>query len=580
MATQTKDAIKTPQPPRGYPDLHDHIETLRERGLLVVIDREISKTTEMHPLVRWQFRGGIAEKDRKAFLFTNVTDGKGRKYDIPVLVCGIAGNREIYSIGMGSALEDVQETWIRALNNPIPPRVVTTAPCQEIVYQGKDLVTGYGLDALPVPISSPGFDAAPYTTSSHWITKHPETGVQNMGNYRGMLKAPNRIGFNPAVELRAGAYEHWNRYKALGEPMPAAIALGGPPAISYTAVQKVPETLDELAVTGGLMGEPLNVVKAKTVDLLIPAEAEIVIEGYINTECLEPEAPFGEYHGYMCLPEYNGFMDVTCITRRKDAVLTSWVSQLPPSESTCIKRPAYEAALMQFLRDTLGIKTSRGQPAVVRVVCHEPCTSLQKVQILQFRKGTLRSEIWRALNGTAALRQADGKWVIAVDEDVDPNNMDAVFWAMSYRCKPQRDVRILLDQDQGSGPRSMVETEDAAVLIDATLKEAYPPVSLPKREFMERAREIWQELELPELAPQWPWYGYDLGQWNDALERQAQLALKEDHWQTGDWAAQHRRTDVAMNTEVRWLDDKIGVGETGMSDADDDDDTPLWPHFG
>ena len=579
MATRTKDAGAATQPPRNYPDLHDHIETLRERGLLIVIDREINKTTEMHPLVRWQFRGGIAEKDRKAFLFTNVTDGQGRKYDIPVLVCGIAGSREIYSVGIGSPLEDIEETWIRALNNPIPPNVVEDAPCHDIVYQGKELLDGHGLDALPIPVSTPGFDAAPTTTSSHWITKHPVTGVQNMGNYRGMLKAPNRIGFNPAVELRAGAYEHWNQYKARGEPMPAAIALGGPPAISYTAVQKVPETHDELAVSGGLMGQPLNVVRAKTVDLLVPAEAEIVIEGFINTECLEPEAPFGEYHGYMCLPEYNGFMDVTCITRRSDAILTSWVSQLPPSESTCIKRPAYEAALMQFLRDTLGIKTSRGQPAVVRVVCHEPCTSLQKVQILQFRKGTLRSEIWRALNGTAALRQADGKWVIAVDEDIDPNDMDAVFWAMSYRCKPQKDVRILQDQDQGSGPRSMVETDDAAVLIDATLKEAFPPVSLPKREFMERAKVIWEELGLPEITPQWPWYGYDLGQWNDTLERQAQLALKEEHWQTGDWAAQHRRTDVGMNTEVRWLEEKIGVGETGMSNIDDEDE-PLWPHFG
>ena len=78
-------------PARNYPDLHDHIERLREEGLLVVVDREINKDTEMHPLVRWQFRGGIEEKDRKAFLFTNVTDSKGRKYDIPVLVGGLAG---------------------------------------------------------------------------------------------------------------------------------------------------------------------------------------------------------------------------------------------------------------------------------------------------------------------------------------------------------------------------------------------------------------------------------------------------------------------------------------------------------
>jgi 4-hydroxy-3-polyprenylbenzoate decarboxylase len=85
---------------RAYPDLHDHIATLRQAGLLIEVGRPINKDTEMHPLVRWQFRGGIAPEDRRAFLFTNVVDSKGRKFDIPVLVCGLAGNNRIYSLGM------------------------------------------------------------------------------------------------------------------------------------------------------------------------------------------------------------------------------------------------------------------------------------------------------------------------------------------------------------------------------------------------------------------------------------------------------------------------------------------------
>ena len=98
--------------------------------------------------------------------------------------------------------------------------------------------------------------------------------------------------------------------------------------IASAAGRRVQEHRDGQAGGGGRRGQPLNVVKAKTVDLLIPAEAEIVIEGFINTECLEPEAPFGEYHGYMCLPEYNGFMDITCITRRKDAIYHDYGSGL------------------------------------------------------------------------------------------------------------------------------------------------------------------------------------------------------------------------------------------------------------
>ena len=154
-------------------------------------------------------------------------------------------------MGMGVPLGEIKENWIRAMNNPIAPNVVDDAPSQEIVHEGADLLKGNGLDALPVPISSPGWDNAPYTTSSHFITKDPETGVQNMGNYRGMIKAPNRIGMNPSIELRTGGYIHWEEWKKRGEPMPVAIVLGCPPIVSFTAVQKMPEKLDELAVSGG-----------------------------------------------------------------------------------------------------------------------------------------------------------------------------------------------------------------------------------------------------------------------------------------------------------------------------------------
>src|SRR5467141_2530875 len=117
---------------RGYADLHEHLEALRKAGLLITVDRPINKDTEMHPLVRWQFRGGIAERDRKAFLFTNVTDSKNRKYDIPVVVGALAASREIYRIGMGCALDKINETWTRAIAHPIAPRIVKDAVCHEM----------------------------------------------------------------------------------------------------------------------------------------------------------------------------------------------------------------------------------------------------------------------------------------------------------------------------------------------------------------------------------------------------------------------------------------------------------------
>src|ERR1700677_2828852 len=121
-------------PPRSYPDLHEHLEALDAAGLLIKVDRPINKDTEMHPLVRWQFRGGIEEKDRKAFLFTNVTDSKHPTHAIPALVGAIAANEEISRIGMGVPLEKIEETWQRAMAAPIKPKLVEEAPCQEIVY--------------------------------------------------------------------------------------------------------------------------------------------------------------------------------------------------------------------------------------------------------------------------------------------------------------------------------------------------------------------------------------------------------------------------------------------------------------
>ena len=532
---------------RAYPDLHDHIAGLESAGLLIRVERPINKDTEMHPLVRWQFRGGIPEAGRKAFLFTNVIDSRGRTYEIPVVVGALAANREIYRRGIGCALEEIEARWAKAVANPVPPREVAAAPCHDLVFGGAALeADGNGLDGIPVPISTPGWDNAPYTTLSQYITRDPDTGVQNMGNYRGQVKAPRRLGMNPSLELRPGIYAHWLKYKARGEKMPAAVVLGAPPCVTFASTIKLPESLDELAVAGGLVGAPLNVARARTVDLLVPAEAEIVVEGFIDTEYLEPEAPFGESHGHVNLQEFNAFMDVTAITRRRDAVLTSIISQVTPSESSTIKRVAMEPLFLAHLRDRLGIR------GVVRVGMHEPLTNIRKVLVVQVERTVPRTEIWRALYGAASLHRAAGKYVIAVNEDIDPDDADALFWAMAYRANPALDLEVIGHRDQGHGPRSSRNGgEDASVLIDATLKEDFPPVSLPKREFMENARKIWEELGLPPLEPRSPWHGYSLGEWSEAFEEAARLATRGAYFETGKRIAQRRRKDVAMNTEVR-----------------------------
>lgn len=551
---KSSSQVKSKTAPRAYRDLHEHLAELDRQGLLITVDRPINKDTELHPLVRWQFRGGIAEPDRKAFLFTNVVNGKGKKYDIPVVVGALAATRKIYSVGMGCKIEDIGKTWSHAIANPIKPTVLKDAPCQEIVVQGKELLKpGNGVDSLPIPISTPGWDNAPYTTLSQYITKDPETGIQNMGIYRGQVKSPTRLGMNPSLENQPGIYTHWEKAKARGEKLPAAIILGCPPCVAFTSAQKLSEDTDELHVAGGLAGASINVVKCKTVDLLVPAEAEIVIEGYINTEWLEPEAPFGESHGHVNLQEFNAYMEVTAITRRKDAILTSIISQVTPSESSLIKRVALEPVFLNHLSKAMGIK------GVKKVVMHEPLTNLRKVISIVVDRKMPQTEVWRALYGAASLLRSGGKMVIAVNEDIDPDNADALLWAMSYRANFALDLQVLQNRDPGHGPRSPRNGGmDSSLLIDATLKDNFPPIALPKKEFMENAKAIWEELGLPKLKPEAPWHGYSLGDWSDRNEQMAQRAVKGDYFITGEEIAKMRRKDVAMNTEIKHVMDNEG----------------------
>jgi UbiD family decarboxylase len=528
-----KSMAKVKKVERGYADLRDHIEALERAGLLVRVKREINKDTEMHPLVRWQYRGGLAEREWRGFLFERVVGVKGRRYDIPVAVGVMAGSKYICAVGLDCKPEEIADKYQQAFRQPIEPIVVKSGAVQEMIQRKEDLKRAGGLDQFPVPISTPGFDGAPFITAGHWITKDPDTGIRNVGNYRGHLKAQDRLGIFPGPGQHVLA--HWQKCRARKIPLQAAVVVGPPPVVSYAAVQKVPYGVDELAVAGGLAGEPIRLVKCQTVDIEVPADAEIVIEGILSTEYVEPEGPFGESHGYMHPRMMNPFMEITCITRKKNPILVSWTSQVTPSESSIIKRVGYEPLFLKHLKGELGIKS------VVQVAMHEPLTNLRKVIVVQMKKPT-EAETWRALMGAATFHPGVGKFLVAVDEDIDPWDTDMIMWAISYRSMPDKDVQILKGRERGHGPPfgrddRPVETrqaDESALLINAILREKFPPVSLPKKEYMENAKKIWEELKLPRLAPKKPWYGYELGDWDEELEEEARLAVLGDYLVNGE----------------------------------------------
>jgi UbiD family decarboxylase len=520
---------------RGYRNLREHIEALDAAGLLYRIDHPVNKDTEMHPLVRWQYRGGIPDERRKAFLFTNVIDSTGKRYENPVLVAGLAGSTAIYAVGMNCPLEQIDARWEAALRAPIEPVVVHDAPVHDVVHTGAELEAWGGLLNLPTPISTPGYDAAPFFSSAHYITKDPETGVRNAGNYRGHIKSATTVGIY-YVPFGNDAQVHAQKAKARGEHLPVAIAIGVPPVVSYTAVQRMPIELDEFAVAGGLAGAPIRMVKCKTVDLEVPADAELVVEGYLRTDFVEPEGPFGESHGFVNPRSMSPVIEITAITHRRDYIMTSFISQVTPSESSTIKRVAYEPMFLHFLRDECAVKS------LVKVVMHEPLTNIRPVIFLQFRKPK-EAEVWRALKLASGFKVGVGKLVIAVDEDIDPKNLDAMMWALAYRMIPHTDVQIVRGYDKAHAPpfRTIPAMDNSVMLINATLREEFPPISLPKREYMERSLALWNELGLPPIEPESPWFGYQLGPWPQEYDDEGRLAAESRWVETGRKLAQQRK---------------------------------------
>jgi UbiD family decarboxylase len=521
-----------------YRDLREHIIALEEGGKLARITRQVNKDTELMPLVRWQFRG-LAESERKAFFFENIVDAKGRKYDIPVLVASHAASREVYAIALKCRPAEIADKVAQGRRKPIEPALVHAGPAQEVVHKGAALLEHAGLGEFPVPISTPGFDNAPYLTAANWISKDPDTGIRNVGNYRGMIKSPSRAGImcEPPQDLRT----HWEKCRRKGIPLQVGIAIGAVPVVGLVATLKYPYGVDELAVAGGIIGEPLPLLKCQTVDLEVPATAEIVIEGEMPTDSMERDAPFGEMTGYMGSVMTGPYLNVTCITHRRNPIYNAFISQFPPSESSKLRQVGNEANLLNFLKNQCGLP-------VIEVALPESCGS--KPFCIVSLKKTHPSQAWQALNGVVTLTPGN-KFIIAVDDDIDPKDPDAVNWAMSYRVQPERDIRIIdgmvatldfsvapPDQEHEAYP---LPSGTSAVLINATTKWNYPPTSLPKKEFMENARQIWQEIGLPELHPKSPWFGYNLGYWTVEYDEEAALAVKGEHYQTGEKLERQRK---------------------------------------
>ena len=522
----------------AYRDLRDYLETLRERALLHIVDEMLCKDTEIMPLVRLQFRG-LPEEQRKAFWFRNVTDARGRKFDGSVVLGALGSSRAIYAAALGVAPDEIAAAWARAHGNHRPPRIVPRedATVKRIVHRVPD--SGGGVDRFPHLISTPGFDPAPFITAGVWVTRDPETGSYNLGIYRGMIKAPDRIGCATDVPTQHLAIQ-WEKARRMGRPLEAAIFIGGPPALLLAAASKVPYGVDEYGLAGALNGEPIAVVQAETFDALVPADAEIIIEGKIRTDLLEPEAPFGEASGYLGPRKMEKIFEVSAITHRERPVYQGIISEFPPSESTVIRKCAFDAIYLNHLKNACNI------PSVTKVACHE-MASCNMMFVIQLDRPAL-GQPWQALRAAAAFDPSLGKIFIAVDSDIEPNSMDAVLWALSYSMQPHRDCEIIRGKvarlDPSVTPGADADYPDgkgaSAMLINACREHPYLPVSLPRRDFMDAALARWAALGLPALDLKRPWHGYPLSAWTPENAEEAELAVTGRYFETGEKLSKRR----------------------------------------
>lgn len=522
-----------------YKSMRDHVAALEANGKLFRVKRTVNKDTELMPLVKLEFRG-LPEQERKAFLFENVTDTKGKKYNSSVLIGAHGASRQIHAMASMCPQAEIKERWVQALLHPLQPKIVKAGPVQEEIHVGSKLLEHGGLEEFPIPISTPGFDNAPYLTAPCWVSKDIDTGITNVGTYRGMVKSKTRVGCNSAAPKHLGM--HLEKYRARGKSMmPAAIVLGATPVVGLTSVVKVPYGVNEYTIASAVAGEPIELVKCQTVDLEVPATAEIVIEGEIPVDFVEREAPFGEYTGYMGMDTGSPVLEVKCITHRKNPIYVAHTSQFPPSESSIIRGHGYEINFYKFIKYELSI------PNLQDVVFHEESGS-SLTCILSLKEGTPQMLVWKALHGAAAYDPLVAKIIIAVDGDVDPYDADSVFWALSFRMQPHQDIQIVggmsatLDPSAAPASDRKVEqrTPTSTMMINATRKWAYPPLSLPPRQFMEHAIKLWEEEGLPKLNLRTPWFGRSLGFWTKENEAEAELALKGEYYQTGEKLARDR----------------------------------------
>jgi UbiD family decarboxylase len=366
------------------------------------------------------------------------------------VVTNVFADRRRYAHALGVGAESLAAEWVARGERRIAPVLRETGPVRDVVVTGADVDLG----ALPI-IRHFAEDGGPYVTNGIVVARDPDTGVRNASFHRMQARGKNRFG--TSLHSRRHLWDYQRRAEARGEALDVSVVIGAHPLFHFgSGLWKGPIDVDEYEVAGGFLGEPLGIVPGVTVDVEVPADAEIVLEGRILSGVREPEGPFAEFTGYASERSTEHVFEVSAILHRRDAIYQDIVGGMSAEHTTLLAVPQ-EARLLKVLR---------GHYPAVRAVSYPQsgtCRLHCYISLTPAAEGQAKNVGLTALGEDLAL-----KLVVVVDDDVDVYREQEVLWAVATRMQADRDLCVIPNAMGAILDPSTRNGATAKVIIDAT----------------------------------------------------------------------------------------------------------------
>lgn len=445
-----------------YKDLREFISALEEKGLLRRVSVEVDPVLEIA-----EINDRVVKQGGPAILF----ERPGGSF-VPCVV-NLFGSAERMRLALGvDDLDDIGREILEFLEPEIPTNIVEklkalpklkrladflpkyekSGPCKEIIIKDNP-----SLDALPILKTWPG-DGGRFITLPMVFTKDPETGIRNCGMYRMQVYDQKTTGMH--WHMHKGGAEHLRKAEARDERLPVAVAIGSDPAVMYSASAPLPPDVDEMLLAGFLRKSPVKMVKCETVPLEVPANSEVVLEGYCEPGQRRTEGPFGDHTGYYSLSEEFPVFHITCITMRKNAIYPATIVGKPPMED-CFMAKATERIFLPLIKKTVPEIVDMNLP--IEGVFHNiVLVSIDKKYPGQARK------VMYALWGLGQMSVV--KMIVVVDKWVDVQDVSEVLWRLGNNVDPGRDVIIVEGPLDVLDHASPIPAYGGKMGIDATKK--------------------------------------------------------------------------------------------------------------